>query len=84
VSYATDILLTPERLAREIATDVMASEGEIAAALRKMLAAEREACARIIEENAEGSHGSKRVLVPRNDGNVAGLGYADAIRNRSK
>lgn len=52
--------------------------------VRDAVAAECEACAKIIEDHAEGSHGSKRVLVPRHDGNVAGLGYAEAIRNRNK
>ena len=45
-------------------------------------ATEREECAKIIDDNAEGSRGGERVLVPRTEGNLAGTGYADAIRNR--
>lgn len=45
------------------------------------VARERERCALIIERHAEGSHGGKRILVPRHDGNLAGLGYAEAIRS---
>lgn len=45
--------------------------------------AEREACAKIIDDNAEGSRGGDRVMVPRTEGNLAGIGYAAAIRARS-
>jgi len=47
------------------------------------VAKERERCALIIERHAEGSSGDRRVLVPRHDGNIAGLGYAHAIRATS-
>lgn len=42
----------------------------------------REQCAKIIDGNVEGStaNGNKRVLIPRNPGNLAGSGYAQAIR----
>lgn len=49
--------------------------------------AEREACARVIEESQEpfsdGRDGQRRHLTPRSHGNLAGLAYADAIRRRS-
>lgn len=48
---------------------------------------EREACAKVIEEgqetNSNTAEGSETFLTPRYEGNRAGLGYADAIRNRS-
>lgn len=50
--------------------------------LRTTAETEREACARIVDANAEGSHGNVRVLVPRTEGNLAGTAYATAIRNR--
>jgi len=54
--------------------------------LEKARAAEREACAKIIDDNAEGNMagGSRRVLVPRTYGNLAGTAYATAIRARSE
>ena len=55
----------------------------IQAAARAIMA-EREACARIVEENDEwlNQRTSKRTLAPRMDGNPVGLTYAEAIRNR--
>ena len=48
--------------------------------------AEREACAKIIDDNAEGSglQSNNRLLVPRTEGNLAGTAYAAAIRARGK
>ena len=52
--------------------------------IARALMAEREACARIVEENDEwlNQRTSKRTLAPRIDGNPVGLAYAEAIRNR--
>lgn len=54
--------------------------------LTAAMAAEREACAKIIDDNAEGSglQSNNRLLVPRTEGNLAGTAYAAAIRARGK
>ena len=55
-------------------------------AINAAIAAEREACAKIIDDNAEGSglQSNNRLLVPRTEGNLAGTAYAAAIRARGK
>lgn len=54
----------------------LTEQSRIDAAVEK----ERERCARVVEDHAEGSRGGERILVPRHDGNLSGLGYAAAIR----
>jgi len=53
----------------------------------KAVAAEREACAKIVEDNQEGFssgvNGSGFILSPRLHGNETGLSFARAIRARS-
>ena len=57
---------------------------DVGPAIARAIMAEREACARIVEENDEwlNQRTSKRALAPRMDGNPVGLAYAEAIRNR--
>jgi hypothetical protein len=52
-------------------------------AIAQAVAAEREACAKIIDENVEGSSGGNKVLMTRCEGNLSGTAYAAAIRARS-
>lgn len=54
------ILTDPVKLAREIASDVMASEEEISAAIRLAILYEREACARIADAAATYVHNDDR------------------------
>ena len=60
---------------------------EITALVERAVRHEREACARVIEEGQETESNTatstSRFLTPRRKGNIAGLVYAEAIRNRS-
>jgi hypothetical protein len=59
-----------------------------AAPIRDDVKAEREACAKVIEDNQETiretANGTERGVSPRTHGNLAGLAYAAAIRARSE
>lgn len=73
-----------ERADRLLSEDgVSGDRGGIAAMILEAVQHEREACAKIIDDHAEGSHGNVRVLVERTEGNLAGTAYATAIRARS-
>jgi hypothetical protein len=67
-----------QEIAAELMLDHTAEES-----IRRAIAAEREACAKIVDDNVEGSSGGDKVLMPRGEGNLSGTAYATAIRARS-
>lgn len=53
--------------------------------IARALMAERERCAKIVEDNQEvvNLKSSARLLAPRVEGNLAGIAFAAAIRNQA-